>query len=76
MKKPANYWKSFSNVKKELAPFIKKYKRLPSSRELKKAKLESLYTLGINKHGGVNKIAKLLNTVTYDQHIGLSLIHI
>ena len=70
MKKPANYWKSFSNVKKELAPFIKKYKRLPSSRELKKAKLESLYTLGINKHGGVNKIAKLLNTVTYDQHIG------
>ena len=72
MKKPANYWKSFSNVKKELAPFIKKYKRLPSSRELKKTKLESLYKYGIIKHGGVNKVAKLLNTVTYDQSIGRS----
>ena len=69
MKKPANYWKIFSNVRKELAPFIKKYKRLPSHRELKKAKLESLSRHGINKHGGAVKVAKLLNTITYDQSI-------
>ena len=70
MKKPANYWKKFSNVKKELVPLIKKYKRLPSHRELKKAKLESLSKYGINKHGGAIKVAKLLNTLTYDQYIG------
>ena len=69
MRKPANYWNNFSNVKKELIPLVKKYNRLPSNNELKKIKLESLYRHGINKHGGSIKVAKLLNTITYDQSI-------
>lgn len=70
MAKPKNYWKKFSNVKKELAPFIKKLGRLPSYRELKKKDLESLYRYGINSFGGVNKVAKKLGVKTYDQSIG------
>jgi len=69
MKKPANYWKKFSNLRKELEPLIKRYKRLPSARELKKIGLQSLYRNGINFHGGSNVVAKKLNTKTYDQAI-------
>ena len=70
MKKPANYWKSFSNLKKELKPFISKHKRLPSYRELRKAGMESMSRNGIMFHGGALKVAKKLNIKTYDQFIG------
>ena len=70
MKKPANYWYNFSNIKKELNPLIKKLGRFPSSRELKKVGLESLHRHGILKFGGTNKVAKKLGVKTYDQFIG------
>ena len=70
MKKPANYWRNFSNLKKELEPLIKKYKRLPSHRELKSIGLQSLSRNGIMFHGGSKVVAKKLKTITYDEGIG------
>ncbi|MDC3070070.1 hypothetical protein OA089_01200 [bacterium] len=61
MKKPANYWYNFSNIKKELNPLIKKLGRFPSSRELKKVGLESLHRHGILRFGGFQKVAKMFN---------------
>ena len=70
MKKPANYWKNFYNLKKELSPLIKKLGRFPSYRELKKEGLESLSRNGVMHFGGAIKVAKRLKLKTYDQSIG------
>jgi hypothetical protein len=58
--KPATYWADFKNIKKELAPFIHKYRRMPTIKELYRDNKASLANAIYRYHGTTYEIAQKL----------------
>ena len=57
---PSHYWKDLKNVKRELIPLVKKYKRIPLDRELRKERKSSLITGVYKYHGFFYEVAQKL----------------
>jgi hypothetical protein len=58
--KPATYWADFKNVKKELIPFIEKYGRMPTIKELYKNNKVGLAKAIYYYHGTTYEVAQRL----------------
>ncbi len=66
--KPSKYWNDFNNIKKYLIDFYTINKRLPTYFEAKTLG----FSTGITRHGGIYKIAKILDLLTSSQYKTLS----
>ena len=61
MSKPAGYWRTWTNLEKELRVIISELEHFPTNTELQKMGRSDLVSAIYRYHGGLNKIRKKLN---------------